>query len=232
MSRESQPSRTAAELALELVENDQVLGLGTGRAASTFVRALGERVKRGLRVRAVPTSKATAQLASELEIPLLELADVGGIDITFDGADEVDPQLDLIKGYGGALLREKIVASASQRLVILVGPEKLVPRLGTRGKLPVEVVPFGLSLCQRRLQEFGCDSQLRNDAAGKPFLTDNDNLILDCKVSPIERPGEFDAAIRALPGVVGTGLFVGLANDVIVQDGDHAELRQRPPSRA
>ena len=184
-----------------------------------------------LQVLGVPTSMQTQRECERLGIPLTTLVQHPVLDLAFDGADQVDDDLQCIKGYGGALLREKIVASASQRLVILVGPEKLVPRLGTRGKLPVEVVPFGLSLCQRRLREFGCDSQLRNDAEGRPYRTDNDNLILDCKVSPIEQPGEFDAAIRALPGVVGTGLFVGLAHDVIVQDGERAELRQRPPSR-
>ena len=230
MTQEHEEDAAAALRAVELVENDQVLGLGTGRAAASFVRALGRRVGQGLRVRGVATSDATAELASTLGIPLVSLEQAGQIDITFDGADEVDPQLDLIKGYGGALVREKIVASLSERLVILVGPEKLVPKLGARGKLPVEVVPFGSGLCRRRLQELGCDPHLRTGPEGDPFLTDNGNQILDCKIALIDRPGELDTEIQAIPGVVGTGLFVGMADLVIVQDGDRAELKRRPES--
>ena len=137
MSQKHEAAPAAALRAVEFVENDQVLGLGTGRAAASFVRALGERVEQGLRVRGVPTSEATAELAASLGIPLISLEQAGQLDITFDGADEVDPQLDLIKGYGGALVREKIVASLSERLVILVGPEKLVPQLGEIGRAHV-----------------------------------------------------------------------------------------------
>ncbi|UCE86104.1 MAG: ribose 5-phosphate isomerase A, partial [Deltaproteobacteria bacterium] len=151
---------TAAERALEFVEDGNVVGLGTGRAASAFVRALGERIKAGLRVRGIATSLATEQLASGLGIPLVQLDEVDALDVTIDGADEVDPALDLIKGYGGALVREKIVAAASRRLVILVGPEKLVPVLGTRGRVPIEVVPFGASQCARRLGALGFEVAL------------------------------------------------------------------------
>ncbi len=226
MNEQSQTA-AGAKRALEFVEDGQVLGLGTGRAAASFVRALGQRVREGLRVQGVPTSEATAELARSLDIPLLTLEQAGRIDVTFDGADEVDPKCELLKGYGGALVREKIVACSSERLVILVGPEKLVSQLGARGKLPVEVLPFGVGLCRRRLQELGCESDLRRDAAGDPFVTDNGNHILDCKVAPIERPAELDAAIQGLPGVVGTGLFIGLADAVIIQDGERAELRRR-----
>ncbi|HVM97293.1 MAG TPA: ribose 5-phosphate isomerase A, partial [Candidatus Acidoferrales bacterium] len=131
-----------ARRALDLVAENSIVGLGTGRAATEFVRALGERVRQGFKVRGIPTSEATAEVAKEYGIPLLQLDDVDAIDITVDGADEVDPNLDLIKGYGGALVREKIVAAASKREVILVGSEKLVSVLGSRGKLPVEVIPF------------------------------------------------------------------------------------------
>ncbi len=216
----------ATEQALEFVRDGHVVGLGTGRAASAFVEALGERVRRGLRIRGVPTSTVTAELATRLGIPLTSLSEVDGIDVTVDGADEVDPQLDLIKGYGGALLREKIVAASSKRLVILVGVEKLVPVLGTRGVLPVEVVPFGLSLCTRRLQELGLRPEPRR-RDGELYLTDNGNHILNCGVSPINNPGEAEQAIRAIPGVVGTGLFVGMANTVLIQDGNTVERRQR-----
>src|SRR3990170_6710352 len=150
-----------ATRAIEFVRDGDVVGMGTGRAATAFIHALGAAVKEGLRVRGVPTSQVTAGLATQLGIPLERLADVGQIDVTFDGADEVDPHLDLIKGYGGAMVREKIVAASSRRLIILVGAEKLVPVLGSRGILPIEVVPFGLPLCKRRLTKLGCRPTVR-----------------------------------------------------------------------
>ena len=216
----------AAARALEFVEENRVLGLGTGQAATSFVRALGERVKAGFQVRGVPTSQATATLARQLGIPLTTLDEVEQIDVTFDGADEVDPQLDLIKGYGGALVREKIVAASSRRLIILVGAEKLVPVLGRHGKLPVEVVPFGQALCARRLTELGCRPALRMQR-GEVMVTDNGNHILDCAVSSIPNAAEFERSILAIPGVVGTGVFVGMADTVVIQDGDDVEVRQR-----
>ena len=217
---------TAAARALQFVEDHTVLGLGTGRAATSFVHALGDRVKAGLKIRGVPTSQATADLARQLTIPLAALDEVERIDITFDGADEVDPQLDLIKGYGGALVREKIVAASSHRLIILVGAEKLVPVLGRHGKLPVEVVPFGQALCVRRLTELGCRPVVRMEQ-DKVMVTDNGNHILDCGVSSIPNPVEFERSILAIPGVVGTGIFVGMADAVVIQDGDDVEVRQR-----
>src|SRR5436309_2414009 len=139
----------------EFVRDGDSVGLGSGRAASEFIRVLGERVRAGLHVRGVPTSDASAQLAASVGIPLVTLDEGMPLAVTVDGADEVAPNLDLIKGYGRALVREKIVAASSRRLVILVGDEKLVPRLGARGKLPVEVVPFALPLCEARLSELG-----------------------------------------------------------------------------
>ena len=223
----SDAPEASAQRALDFVEDGQTLGLGTGRAAAAFVRALAARVRDGLRVRGVPTSLATAKLAEELGIPLLTLEQAGTIDVTFDGADEVDPQLDVIKGYGGALVREKITAASSRELVILVGPEKMVATLGSRGKLPVEVVPFGLALCRRRLAELGCEPVLRNAEGGDPYVTDNGNHILDCKVSAIEAPLELETAILAIPGVLGTGLFVGMADAVIVEHDGTAEVLRR-----
>src|SRR5262249_51089221 len=150
-------SMTIFERALQFVTSGSRIGLGSGRAARVFVRLLGERVRSGaLHVYGVPTSNETADLATQAAIPLLTLDQAGGLGLDVDGADEVDPNLDLIKGYGRALVREKIIAASSRRLVILVGEEKLVPRLGGRGKLPVEVVPFALPLCERRLRELGC----------------------------------------------------------------------------
>jgi ribose 5-phosphate isomerase A len=157
---------------------------------------------------------------------LATLEEAGILALTVDGADEVDPRLDLIKGHGGALVREKIVAAASRRLVILVGADKLVPVLGTRGVLPVEIVPFGLAHCRRRLLELGYRSALRA-AAGRPFVTDNGNYILDCTVSPISDPLEIERALLAIPGVVGTGLFIGMAHTVLVQEGETVTVRER-----
>ncbi len=217
---------TAADVALEHVEDGFVLGLGTGRAASAFVRALGERVADGLRVRGVPTSQATAELAGECGIPLLELAEVERLDLTVDGADEVDPHLDLIKGYGAALVREKIVASASNRLIILVGPEKLVDTLGQRGRLPVEVVPFAAAVCQRRFAEMGIPAVVR-DEGGSPVLTDNGNFVLDCQVHAIDDPAALDRELCCTPGVLGTGIFAHMADAVIVEDRHGVRVMQR-----
>ncbi|MEE8152966.1 MAG: ribose-5-phosphate isomerase RpiA [candidate division NC10 bacterium] len=217
------------EHALEFIQKGHVVGLGTGRAATDFVRALGRSVKAGLRIRGVPTSQATADLAQQLGIPLTTLNEVERIDVTVDGADEVDPQLDLMKGLGGALVREKIVAAASERLVIVVGSEKLVPLLGTRGILPVEVVPFGLVFCRTQLLKLECDPSPRV-TDGRLFQTDNGNHILDCKISVLTNPAELEQAIQAVPGVVGTGLFLGMAHTVLVQDGEEVEILERGSS--
>jgi ribose 5-phosphate isomerase A len=215
---------TIDERALELVPNGSRIGLGSGRAAQAFVKALGERLRNGsLQVHGVPTSEDTARLARQESIPLLTLAEAGTLDLTVDGADEVDPNLDLIKGYGRALVREKIVAASSSKLIILVGDEKLVPRLGTRGKLPVEVTPFALPLCERRLGELGCrpvPCHRGNDL----FVTDNGNHILDCQIDPIPDAHRLEMDIRAIPGVVGTGLFLGMANTVLVGDRENFRL--------
>lgn len=218
---------TAAERALEFVKEGQVVGLGTGRAATAFVEALAARCKDGLDVRGVPTSRTTELLARQLGIPLLEMSDVEQLDVTVDGADEVDPALDVIKGYGGALVREKIVAAASRQLVIVVGHEKLVARLGQRGKLPVEIVPFATALCRQRFAALGFPAELRRGPGNERVVTDNGNWILDCKVERIPNPGQLDAALRGVPGVVGTGLFVGMASAVVIQDGDAVEVRER-----
>lgn len=223
MTAADAPTATA-ERALEYVCDGMTLGLGTGRAAFAFVRALGEAK---LDVRGVPTSEATAELARELGIALLPLEEAGRIDVCFDGADEVDPNLDVIKGYGGAHVREKIVAASSDRLVILVGVEKLVPVLGSRGKLPVEVLPFGEALCRESLRALGCEPEVRCGEDGQPIISDNGNKILDCKIAPIENPAELERAILAIPGVLGTGLFIDMADAVIIQDGEAVEVRER-----
>ena len=206
------------------------VGLGSGRAAEAFVRALAEEAARGLRVQAVATSTATATLATSLGLPVVELS-AEPLDITVDGADEVDPQLDLIKGYGGALTRERIVAAASRRQVILVTPEKLVPRLGSRGRLPVEIVPFALPLCHRRLAQLGCQPHLRR-AGVEPFVTDNGNWILDCGIAAPDDAAALDRDIRRIPGVVDTGFFLGTAERVLVAEADAVRALRRATNSA
>jgi len=214
-----------SELAVDLIAADSVVGLGTGRAATAFIHALGARVRAGLPVRGIPTSDASAALAAQLGIPLVTFDDVDAIDVCVDGADEVDPAGDLIKGYGGALLREKIVAAFSRKLVILVGSEKLVPALGARGILPVEVVPFAITPARRQIAALGFDP-VQRAKDGKPYLTDNGNFILDCKTGPLKDAAATDRALHAVPGVAGTGLFIRRAHTVMVQDGANAEVRR------
>lgn len=215
-----------ARRAVGFVRTGMTIGLGTGRAASAFVRALAECNHLTETLRCVPTSEATAALARQLKLPLTSLDEVDAIDLTVDGADEVDPQLNLIKGYGGALVREKVVASASREVIILVGAEKLVTQLGQRGRLPVEVLPFALGFCRRRIRALGFDPVLRSHGDG-PFLSDGYNHILDCAVPPLANPYEVEQALRAIPGVVGTGLFLGLAHRVFVAHRDRIDELRR-----
>jgi ribose 5-phosphate isomerase A len=217
-----------ATRALDFVRDDSVVGLGAGRAASAFVRALAARTRGGLRVRGVPASEDTARLARELGIALVGLE--AELDLTVDGADEVDRGLNLIKGYGGAFVRERIVAAASRRQVILVTADKLVDTLGGRGRLPVEVLPFALPLCQRRLEDLGLKSALRTREE-RPFVTDNFNVIVDCTVGPIADPAALERAILAIPGVIDTGLFLGTADTVLVSDGETVRELVRRRSR-
>jgi len=217
----------AANAALEFVEPGMTLGLGTGRAASAFVEALGARVAEGLEIIGVPTSEATAQLARELGIPLTTLDEAGRLDITFDGADEVDPALDLIKGYGAAMVREKVVAASSDRFVILIGPEKLVSAIGERGRLPIEVLPFGEALVHRELEALGLEASVRNGADGKTLVTDNGNRVLDAKLSSPLDAEALESAIVKLPGVLGTGFFLGMADAVLIGSGEDVEIRRR-----
>jgi len=200
--------------ALRFVKPGQTIGLGTGRAASAFIRALGAS---GISVRGVPTSSPAEELARSVGIPIITLEQAGKIDTDFDGADEVDPRLNLIKGYGGALVREKIVAASSRRFVVLVGYEKMVKKLGDRGSIPVEVVPFGLPLVTAKIKSLGMKPRVREND-GKQFITDNGNLILDCAVTKIASPARLDRDLLAIPGVVGTGLFIALADVVLVAE--------------
>ncbi len=225
MAEASGPLRGIAQAAADMVEDGQVVGLGTGRAATAFIHALALRVRQGLNVRGIATSHESEALARQLGIPLTSFEEVDALDIDVDGADEVDPHGNLIKGWGGALVRERIVASASRRLVIVVGTEKLVPVLGTRGRLPVEVVPFGLPFVRRRLETLGFPSTPRqqND---RIWLSDNGNAILDCRVTPLKQPQKLEEQILAIPGVVGTGLFLDITDTVLIQDGDEVVVRK------
>ena len=215
-----------ASHALGFVKAGDVVGLGSGRAAGAFVRALGARVRDGLRVRGVPTSEETERLAREIGIDLVGLE--ADIELTVDGADEVDGRLNLIKGLGGALVRERIVAAASRRQVILVTSDKLVETLGARGPLPVEVLPFAAPFCRRRLEDLELKPTLRM-LDGRPFVTDNFNVIFDCAPGLIEDPARVEHTIRAIPGVIDTGLFLGTAAMVLVAEGTVVREIIRPP---
>ncbi|MGG1555832.1 ribose-5-phosphate isomerase RpiA [Paenibacillus ferrarius] len=208
--------KAAAELAVERsVQDGMIVGLGTGSTAYWAIQKLGELVRQGLRIQTVATSVASEELARSLGIPQLVTADITEIDVTIDGADEVDPQWNLMKGGGGALLREKIVACASRKLVIVVDEGKLVQQLGAF-PLPVEIVKFGWELTLRKLRAMGCEPALRLAADGQPVVTDNGNYLLDCRFGAIAQPAELQAALQGTPGVVESGLFIGLAREVIV----------------
>jgi ribose 5-phosphate isomerase A len=200
--------------ALRFVKPGQTIGLGTGRAASAFIRELGAS---GIEVRGVPTSSPAEELARSVGITIVTLAEAGKIDTDIDGADEVDPRLNLIKGYGGALVREKIVVASSRRFVVLVGYEKIVKKLGDRGSIPIEVVPFGMHLVTAKIKAMGMKPRVR-ESDGKEFITDNGNLILDCAVKKIANPARLDRELLAIPGVVGTGLFIAMADVVLVAE--------------
>jgi ribose 5-phosphate isomerase A len=212
---------TIIDRVLSLIPSESLLGLGSGRAALAFVRVLGEAIRVGkLKVRGVPTSEQTAAVAREVGVPLISLAEAGQLDICIDGADEVAPNLDLIKGYGRALVREKVVAASSHYLYILVGQEKLVTQLGARGKLPVEVVPFALPLCEAQLRDLGLQPVPHRENGGY-FVTDNGNHIIDCEIGPLDDPAKLESDILAIPGVVDTGLFLSMASRVFIGETDN-----------
>lgn len=220
----------AAEQALRYVENGMALGLGSGSTATYMLKGLAQRLADGrLRdVVGVPSSEMTATLARQLGIPLATLDQRPQLDLTLDGADEIDPQLNLVKGLGGALLHEKIVAACSRRLIILADDSKLVAQLGTRAPLPVEVIMFALPLCTRRLAELGGSATLRHTADGSPFRTDEGNVILDCRFAGIPDPALLNTALNAIPGVVEHGLFIGMAMSALVAGPAGVRTIKRP----
>jgi ribose 5-phosphate isomerase A len=221
--------QAAAEVAVGLVESGMIVGLGTGSTAKLAVEALGKRVKDGLHIVGIPTSEHTARQARGLGIRISSLAEHTEVDMTIDGADEIQRgTLDLIKGHGGALLREKVVASSSHRLIIIADETKLVDRLGTRFAVPVEVVPFGWQAAERKLQKLGAHTLLRPGPDDKPFVTDGGNFIVDCSFSPIEAPAALDQELNSVVGVVEHGLFLSMTSRAIVagQDGVRVLLPQ------
>jgi ribose 5-phosphate isomerase A len=221
--------RLAAERAVELVTPGMVVGLGGGTTARVALELLAQRLRDGrLRdVMGVPCAEVVADEARQLGIPLTSLEQHPTLDLTIDGADEVDLDLRLIKGGGGALLREKIVAQASRREVIVVDESKLSPRLGTRHTLPVEVTPFGWRVQRAFLEGLGARVELRLELDGRPFHTDQGDLLLDCAFGPLERPDELASQLAARAGIVEHGLFIGLATDLIVGGATGVEHRTR-----
>src|SRR5579863_7424581 len=229
-----QEKAAAARASLAFVRDGNVVGLGTGSTAVYAVKFLGERVRAGLKIRGIPTSVHTRDLAASLGIPLTTLdefqqTDFQGIDVDIDGADEFDPQLHLIKGGGGALLREKIIASASKQVIIIADSSKQVAVLG-KFPLPVEVIPFAQSLIAARITALGATVKLRKDAKGNPFISDEGHHILDCSFGQIADPPALARALSDMPGIVEHGLFIDLASVVLVAEGENVTERRRHPS--
>lgn len=219
--------RAAGEAALQYVPDGALVGLGTGSTVKYFLLALGKKVKSGFRVQGIPTSQETARLANDLNIPLLPNEGDWKLDLAVDGADQVDPQFQLIKGGGGALLREKIVASAARQFIVIVDEAKWVPVLGMPMPIPVEVIPFGWPNTQRHIQALGWSSRLRKKN-NEVFKTDGGNVILDVEVDRIENPTILEAQLNGIPGVVENGLFVNRTSIVILGSTDGITIKERP----
>jgi ribose 5-phosphate isomerase A len=217
-SQQNRYKKEAAEAAAKLVENGMVVGLGTGSTAAFLVTELGRRVaEEGLRFTGIPTSERTGEQARSLDIPLTSFAEHPRIDLTIDGADEVElGTLYLIKGHGGALLREKIVAATSKRMAVMVDESKLVKRLGSTFSVPVEVVPFGWQATEQKLRDLGAKPSVRPGVDGKPYVTDGGHYILDCAFGPMPNPKKVARDLDEVVGVVEHGLFLGLAQQVFV----------------
>jgi len=209
----------AARASLRFVQDGNIVGLGTGSTAAHAVRLLGQRVRDGLKIRGIPTSTATKDLALAAGIPLTTLDQFQQLDVTIDGTDEFDPQLNLIKGGGGALLREKVIASASKQLVIIADSSKQVATLG-KFPLPLEVIAFAEALVAKKITALGAKVQLRQSADGKPFITDEGHHILDCHFGQIADPPALARTLEAMPGIVEHGLFIGMASVVLIAKGD------------
>lgn len=219
--------KNAGHYAADLVEQGMSFGLGTGSTVYWLIQELGKRVAGGLEIRAIPTSLQTAQLAREAGIPLADMNEIDSLPLAIDGADEIDPYGQLIKGGGGALLQEKIVASAADKFVIIADQSKLVPRLGAF-PLPVEVIPFGYKQVIRRIMDSGlCHEVKLREKNGQPFITDHQHYILDCRFKAIEHSLFINAALENIAGVVETGLFLNMASQAIIghEDGKIEVIR-------
>jgi len=214
MNTSSSLKKLAGEKAAESIRDGMTIGLGTGSTVYFTIMRVGELVRDGLSVRAIPTSKQTERLATENGIALCTFADIERLDLTIDGADELNPSLDLIKGGGGALLWEKLVAASSGRLIVVADESKCVETLGAF-PLPVEVVPFAWQTTARRIEKLNIEPRMRM-AGDEPFVTDNGNYILDCRCGAIDNPSELHNRIKALTGVVETGLFIGMAKTAVI----------------
>jgi ribose 5-phosphate isomerase A len=224
--KNDQEKEAAARASLQFIKDGQVVGLGSGSTAAHFIKLLAEQVKDGLRIRGIPTSVHSGELAQSLGIPLTTLDECQEIAVTVDGADEVDPQLRLIKGGGGAMLREKIVASATKQLVIVADASKQVPVLG-KFPLPVEVIRFAQALVAKRIKALGADVQIRMGPDGKPYMTDENNHILDCRFGQISDVDGLARKLSDMPGIVEHGLFIGMASVVLFARGSEiVELRR------
>ena len=216
--------RLAGEKAAEFVKDGMVVGLGTGSTAYYTIKKVGQMVADGMDIIAIPTSIWTEKLAIECSIPLSSLAEHPAVDLTIDGADEIDPDLNLIKGMGGALLREKVVASVSKEEIIIADESKLVDILGTKSALPVEIVPFARKVCEDAISDMCQSFVLRGGEDDRPYTTDNGNYILDCTFESIKNPGDLDRALNCIPGVVENGLFIGLASKAIIGLDDGVKI--------
>lgn len=212
----------AGRASVRFVKDGDIVGLGTGTTAVHAVHAIADRVKAGLKILGIPTSIRTRELATSLGIPLTTLEAHDTIDVTIDGADEIDPQLCLIKGGGGALLREKIIASASRKMVVVADSTKLVPVLG-KFPLPVEIIGFAEAVLRKKIEALGAKAVLRTDAAGKPYITDEGHHILDCHFGQIPDPPALARKLKDMPGVVEHGLFIGLASVALIGRGTEVE---------
>ncbi|HXZ32649.1 MAG TPA: ribose-5-phosphate isomerase RpiA [Terriglobales bacterium] len=225
-----QEKEAAARASLRFVHDGNVVGLGSGSTAACLIPFLAERVRAGLKIRGIPTSAQTQELAKASHVPLTTFNEVPQIDVTIDGADEFDPQLNLIKGGGGALLHEKIVASASRLFVIVADSSKQVPVLG-KFPLPVEVIPFADPLLIRRITSLGARVQLRQRPDGSPYVTDEHNHILDCQFGQMSDPAALARELDAMPGIVEHGLFVRMADIVLLAKGVEVQELRRDNSR-
>ena len=219
--------RQAAIAALDTIKSGMIVGLGSGSTASLFIRELGARVRDGMRVQGIPSSEDSRRLAEEVGVPLTTLVDHPRIDVTVDGADEVSESLDLTKGLGGALVREKIVAHASDRVIIVVDESKLVDKLGRKAPIPVEVIPFAAVLIQAQLKRWGGQAQPR-EKNGKVFVSDNGNWILDWSYGTVDQPAVLEKQLKSLTGVVDSGIFANVASLVIAATSTGLRKLQRP----